>query len=593
VSPLPTVPLLAVDGLSVDFVNRRGRTAAVGGVSFTVHRGECLAIVGRSGSGKSVTARALLGLTGTGSVVRADVISFDGVDLTALDDAAWRRIRGRQIGYVLQDALGSLDPLRRVGDEVREPLDVHRLASRKERAALAVGLLRDVGVPAAEQRARQYPHELSGGLRQRALIASALAANPSLIIADEPTTALDVTVQAQVLSLLASKRDQGTALLLISHDLTVVAGIADRVAVMEEGRIIEEGAVQRVLDAPRHAHTAALLAAAPALPFTPGSGVPVGAVTSGCPVTPLRSAGARETAGREIGSRGGVAAVPTAAVVPLVDVRSVTKRFRTLAGHTHVAVRDVSLQLQTATAVGIVGESGSGKTTLTQLILGMTEPDSGEVYLDGQRWSGRRERDRRPARPRMQAIYQDPLSSFDPRFTVARIVGEALGRAALGGGTGEGADDRRWPVRGGAGRDAAAALLAEVGLGAGLLDRHPAQLSGGERQRVAIARALAPHPDVLICDEPVSALDVFIQAQILNLLGRVRQERKMALLFVSHDLAVVSQVCDQVVVMKDGAVVEAGDVPSVFSAPQHPYTRSLLDAVAPGGVAGRREATAT
>jgi peptide/nickel transport system ATP-binding protein len=583
----PEAPLLAVAGLTVDFVTRRGRTTAVQDVGFTVHRGECLAIVGRSGSGKSVTARALLGLTGTSSVVRADGLSFAGVGLTGLDDAGWRRIRGRQIGYVLQDALTSLDPLRRVGDEVREPIDVHRLGSRKERDARAVDLLRDVGVPEAAQRARQYPHELSGGLRQRALIASALAANPSLIIADEPTTALDVTVQAQVLSLLASKRDQGTALLLISHDLTVVAGIADRVVVMEDGRIIEEGPVQQVLDAPQHPHTAALLAAAPSLPCL---AKPLGPASASGPVTPGRLVArlesvAQESAALELGVPTPATSEPTP---PLVDVRAVTKRFRTLAGHMQVAVRDVSLQLQPAAAVGIVGESGSGKTTLTQLILGMTEPDSGVVYLDGQRWSGRRERDRRPLRPRLQAIYQDPLSSFDPRFTVARIVGEAIGAA-----TGGSAGDRLGRVRGRAGRERIAALLGEVGLDAGLLDRYPTQLSGGERQRVAIARAVAPQPDVLICDEPVSALDVFIQAQILALLGRVRRERKMALLFVSHDLAVVSQVCDRVIVMKDGAVVEAGDVQSVFGAPRHPYTRSLLDAVSPVALPARREATAT
>ncbi len=583
----PEAPLLAVAGLTVDFVTRRSQTTAVQDVSFTVHRGECLAIVGQSGSGKSVTARALLGLTGTGSVVRADGLSFAGVGLTGLDDGGWRQIRGRQIGYVLQDALTSLDPLRRVGDEVREPIDVHRLGSRKERAARAVDLLRDVGVPEAAQRARQYPHELSGGLRQRVLIASALAANPSLIIADEPTTALDVTVQAQVLSLLASKRDQGTALLLISHDLTVVAGIADRVAVMEYGRIIEEGPVQQVLDAPRHPHTVALLAAAPSLPCL---AKPLGPASASGPVTPGRLVDGLESVARESATLelGGPAPATPEPTPPLVDVQAVTKRFRTLSGHTQVAVRDVSLQLQPAGAVGIVGESGSGKTTLTQMILGMTEPDSGMVHLDGQRWSGRRERDRRPVRPRLQAIYQDPLSSFDPRFTVARIVGEAIGAAAGGAGGG-----RLGRVRGRAGRERIAALLGEVGLDAGLLDRYPTQLSGGERQRVAIARALAPQPDVLVCDEPVSALDVFIQAQILALLGRIRRERKMALLFVSHDLAVVSQVCDQVVVMKDGAVVEAGDVQSVFGAPRHPYTRSLLDAVSPVVLPAGRQPTAT
>ncbi|MEU9890504.1 ABC transporter ATP-binding protein [Sphaerisporangium sp. NPDC051011] len=540
-------PLVEIAGLSVDFATRHGLVRAVRDVGLTLRAGECLALVGESGSGKSVTARTLLGLAGEGATVRAGTLAFEGRDLTRLSGREWRRLRGRRIGYVLQDALGSLDPLRRVGDEVAEPLEVHGLATRDDLEEQVIGLLADAGVPDPEERLLQYPHELSGGLRQRALIASAIAARPSLLIADEPTTALDVTVQAQVLDLLQQMKDAGTALLLISHDLAVVARMADHIAVMRAGEVVEAGPAAHVLTRPEHPHTAALLAAVPSLDAGP----------------PPRPAA------------GGAGAV--------VEVRGVRKRFRSLDGRWRTAVDDVSFTLAAGEALGIVGESGSGKSTTARLVLAELDPDAGSVLLDGEPWSGLRERDRRARRSRIQLVDQDPLGSFDPRFTVEQVIAEALGPGASangpeGGRPGPGVRGR-FGSGGGARRERVAELLAAVGLDAGFLGRGPARLSGGQRQRVAIARALAPGPEVLVCDEPVSALDVTVQAQILALLARLRRETGLSLLFISHDLGVVRQVCDRVAVMKDGAIVEVGEVDTVFRAPRHPYTAALLAAV--------------
>ncbi|MEW1861874.1 ABC transporter ATP-binding protein [Streptomyces sp. NPDC088194] len=603
-------PLLTVDGLDVSF----GALRAVREVSFTLDAGECLAVVGESGSGKSVTARALVGLAGDGARVRAGTLSFDGHDLTRLREPQWRRLRGRRVGLVLQDALSSLDPLRTVGAEIAEPLRVHGVAARQDRAERVRELLADVGVPEPGRRAAQYPHQLSGGLRQRALIASAIAAGPDLLVADEPTTALDVSVQAQILDLLDRLRREGTALLLISHDLSVVARLADRVAVMYGGRIVETGTGRRVLERPRHPYTRALLDAVPALhakgtrlsvpavprPHAGPDGCPYahrcaaadetcrtllpvvsGADTAVChhpldgpeseqtPVrTPVRTPAVARSAARDRRPPGAAGrAEDLAERAPLLEVDAVSKGFRGPDGSVHHAVRDVSLRLGAGEAVGVVGESGSGKTTVARIILGLLPPDTGQVRFDGRPWSGVPERERRAARPRIQAVQQDPLGSFDPRYSVERVVGEAVARAG---------------VRGRAGRRTRAAeLLDRVGLPAAVLQRRPAELSGGQRQRVAIARALATAPDVVVCDEPVSALDVSVQAQILDLLADIQHDLGVALLFISHDLGVVHHVSDRVVVMKDGQVVESGPVEAVFAAPSHAYTRTLLAAAAP------------
>ena len=521
----PTV-LLDVAGLDVRFGRGRRLVHAVRGISLQIRRGECVAIVGESGSGKSVTARTLVGLAGAGARVSAERLALAGTDLRSLSERRWRRIRGRRIGFVFQDALVSLDPLRTVGAEVAEPLRVHRLLPARRVPERVAELLAEVGIPDPARRARQYPHQLSGGLRQRALIASAVAADPELLVADEPTTALDVTVQAQILDLLQAMQRRGTALLLISHDLAVVARLADRVAVMKDGRIVESGPTADILAAPRHPFTRELIAAVP-----------------GRKPPPPR---------------------PAAVGPAIIEARGLHKRYLTPGGGEILAVRDVSLTLRAGETLAVVGESGSGKSTLGRLLLGLLTPDAGTVHLDGEAWSGVPERLRRPRRRHIGVIQQDPLSSFDPRLTVEQVVGEAL--RAIG-------------VPAARRRDRVVELLEQVGLGAGVLRRSPARLSGGQRQRVAIARALATGPRVLVCDEPVSALDVSVQAQVLELLTRLRDELGLAMLFISHDLAVVRQIADRVLVMKDGRVVEAGPADEVFTQPSAAYTRELLAAI--------------
>jgi peptide/nickel transport system ATP-binding protein len=538
--------LLRLRELSVSF----GSQIVVDGVSLTLSAGECLALVGESGSGKTLTARALLGLLPDGAAHHAQELELAGVDARALSPSAWRRLRGSELALVSQDALVSLDPLRRVGAEVAEPLEVHgdpNTGERMPRAAIAARvteLLTRVAVPEPVERARQYPHQLSGGLRQRALIASALAGAPGVLIADEPTTALDVTVQAQVLELLATLKSEGLGVLLISHDLAVVSQLADRVAVMRAGRIVEEGSTLEVLTAPRHEYTRGLLAAAPRLPdWSRSFPEPVeGSQPHGAPST----------------SSGSEGDMP-----PILRAVSLGRDFRREDGGIRSAVADVSFEVHPGEAVGIVGESGSGKTTLARMLLGFDEPSTGSVELAGSPWSGVAERHRRSRRGDIQFISQDPLGSFDPRYTVARIIGEALrGRV----------ERANAGVR-------VRELLNSVGLDQSLDRRRPHQLSGGQRQRVAIARALATEPSMLVCDEPVSALDVSIQATILELLDSLRRDLGVALVFVSHDLAVVAQLCDTVLVMKDGRVVERGRTADVFADPQHPFTRALIAAV--------------
>ncbi|WP_208300576.1 ABC transporter ATP-binding protein [Mycobacterium sp. DL592] len=534
-----TAPLVHVDNLSVAFESGRSRREVVRGVSLRVAPGECLAIVGESGSGKSVTARALLGLTGAASRVSADRLELGGRSVLHNRDRDWRRLRGRDVGFVLQDALVSLDPLRTVGAEVAETLRLHRFGNRRRRRERVLELLAAVGVPEPELRVRQLPHELSGGQRQRALIASAIALDPPLLIADEPTTALDVTIQAQILDLLAGMKQRGTGLILISHDLSVVSRLADRVAVMREGLLVEQGTVAEVLHAPSHPYTRELIGAVPA------------AHRKGSRLSPLP--------GHRIHS--GHRDEPPADGV-LLSAESLVKRFRGPDGVERTAVEDVSFDIRVGETVGIVGESGSGKTTTARLALALLEPDAGAVRLAGAEWSGIPESRRRPLRRRISVVYQDPLGSFDPRWTVRRIVEDALPADV-------------YPSAG-ARRDRATELLADVGLGAEHLDRRPLLLSGGQRQRVSIARALAPEPWLIVCDEPVSALDVTIQAQVLDLLADLQQQLGLSYLFISHDLGVIHHVADRVLVMNKGRVVESGSAAEIFESPRDPYTRQLL-----------------
>jgi peptide/nickel transport system ATP-binding protein len=541
---LPALPLLDVEDLSVTFPTAQGRVEAVRGVSFAIAAGEILALVGQSGSGKSVTARALVGLAGSRSQVDAramTIVDHDGktVDLLRLAPLVWRVVRGRQIGFVLQDALVSLDPLRTIGREVAEPILAHGLLPKSAIAAEVNTLLTRAGIPDPDVRAAQYPHELSGGLRQRALIASALAARPRLLIADEPTTALDVTIQQQVLSVFQHLARAGHGVLLITHDLAVAAQVADRVAVMHDGRIVEAGPTRQILTRPAQAYTQGLMAAVP------------GAATRGHWLAAAGDVPKRET----------VAGVqPT-----LLEVDDVSVSFRRPDGSTFAALAAVSLVIQPGETLGLVGESGSGKTTLGKVALALQQPDDGEVRFEGRPWSKLAEPARRPLRPRMQSIVQDPLGSFDPRYTVERIIEQPL---RLRGDLDRAARRRR-----------IAELLELVSLPPELLARRPASLSGGQRQRVAIAQALASEPDLLICDEPVSSLDVMTQAQVLDLLVALQARLGLAMLFISHDLGVVQHVSHRIAVMEAGGIVETGTVEEVFDHPRHPYTRRLLSAV--------------
>jgi peptide/nickel transport system ATP-binding protein len=542
-------PLVRIRNLTIRFPGAAGMAAVVRGLDLTIHRGETVALVGESGSGKSVTARSLVGLTGPGAEVTADAFEIDGESVLRYGERQWRRLRGRRIGLVLQDALVSLDPLRRIGQQVSDAIGGSggvwgglRWGRADPRAG---ALLQSVGIPDPEHRLRQYPHQLSGGLRQRALIATAIAGQPDLVIADEPTTALDVTVQRQILELLEQRQRAGNTLLLISHDLAVVARLADRVLVMRNGEVVEQGRTADLLSAPAHPYTRQLLDAVPS------------AASRGYRLAPAPE-------GRALGRPR--LPLPAKRVDPqrrVLVAERLEKRYGSGAAAALV-VNDVSFELAAGETLGIVGESGSGKSTVARIVLGLVAPDGGRVLVDGQPWSELEERDRRARRARIQLIAQDALSSFDPRYSVDRIVGESLDAVQVFG-----AERRRRVLE----------VLDAVRLGPAFLDRHPRELSGGQRQRVAIARAFAPRPQLLVADEPVSALDVSIQAQVLDLLAEFQAESGTALLFISHDLGVVHHLADRVVVMKGGRVVESGDVAAVFAAPRHSYTQALLAAV--------------
>jgi peptide/nickel transport system ATP-binding protein len=542
--------LLRVENLHVGFGDKASPTPVVKGISFSVQAGRCLAIVGESGSGKSVTARTLVGLTGGRSLVTADRLEFDGRDLRGLRDRDWRRLRGRDIGFVLQDALVSLDQLRPVGKEVAEALRLHDWGTRQERRTRVLELLEQVGIPEPELRVRQLPHELSGGQRQRALIASAIALDPKLIIADEPTTALDVTVQARILALLEEIRRRGSTLILISHDLAVVARMADEVAVMRNGEIVEHGDARDVLRHPEHEYTRALL---DAIPSTHSKGTRLSPRTvHATAATPAAPTDARRF-------------VRGADRAPVLEAQDIVKRYTGPDGQTRTVVDRVSFTLRAGETLGVVGESGSGKTTSARVTLALVEPDGGRVLLNGEPWTGLPEKERRARRGQISVIYQDPLSSFDPRWSVERILSDSLPAEAF-------RDDRARRAR-------VTQLLEQVGLEDEHRTRRPLQLSGGQRQRVAIARALGPEPSVIVCDEPVSALDVSIQAQVLDLLTDLQDQLGISYLFISHDLGVIHHMSDRVLVLNEGRVVETGDADAVFHAPQHPYTQRLLTAL--------------
>ncbi|MFD2796662.1 dipeptide ABC transporter ATP-binding protein [Promicromonospora vindobonensis] len=558
---VPTQRVLNVRDLVVAFPERRGggrrgERRVVDGVSFHVAAGECVAIVGESGSGKSVTARSIVGLAGEGARVSAAELTVAGQDVLALSGRALRRLRGGTVGLIAQDALVSLDPLRPVGREIGDTLALHTGLDAAGRHARTLELLDRVGLPDAELRARQRPGQLSGGQRQRALIASGIAGEPELVIADEPTTALDQPVQAGVLRLLGQLRDDGTGVLLISHDLSVVRGIADRVLVMTDGVVVEEGTPAEVFERPRHAYTRKLVAAVPA---GRPRGAPLSAPAS-APVAPAPAAASVD----ERSSSGTAAPEATRPALDdaLLEASGLARTFH-VGGREIVAADDVSFVLRAGRTLGLVGESGSGKSTTARLLLGLERPDAGEVTLLGEPWSRLPEARRRPRRSLVSAVFQDALSSFDPRWTVGAVLADALTRGRT--------------VRPGPVRAEITELLDTVGLDPAVATRRPLHLSGGQRQRVSVARALAADPRVLILDEPVSALDVSVQAQVLDLLDRLQRERNLAYLLITHDLGVALHMSDDLAVLQEGRIVASGPAATVFDDPQHPYARLLRE----------------
>ncbi|OIJ29346.1 ABC transporter ATP-binding protein [Microbacterium sp. LCT-H2] len=534
--PSPASPVLAATDLRVSYAGRE----VVHGVSFAIAEGETLALVGESGSGKSTTAHALLGLLPQGGRVEGGRVRLGDLDISGWSDRAFRGIRGSEIGLVPQDPTTSLDPVRPVGVQVAEVLRLHGHRDRRSRNARVLELLDRVGLDDPDLRARQYPHELSGGMRQRVLIAAAIALRPRLLIADEPTSALDATVQRRVLDLLDElQREDGTSILLVTHDLGVAADRAARIAVLKDGRIVEQGPSAQVLAEPEDPYTRQLLADAPG--FTTGFRRP-----DAPPF--LRDAAA-------------VAAERPYEIV----AAGLVKEFRVAGRERFRAVDDVSFRVRRGTTHALVGESGSGKSTTARLVTRFLRPDAGTVELAGEDATAVEGARLRALRRRIQLVYQNPFASLDPRQQIADIVAEPLHNFRIGG-----RSERR---------DRAVALLERVALPADAARRTPSELSGGQRQRVAIARALAVDPEILVLDEAVSALDVTVQARILELLSALQAELGLTYLFISHDLAVVRRISHTVSVMHRGRVVEDGPTEELFHDPQHENTRELLAAV--------------
>jgi peptide/nickel transport system ATP-binding protein len=524
-------PLLSIRNLRVDLPPGADRPYALDDVSFDLNPNEILCVVGESGSGKSMTAAAILGLLPDRVMASAGSIVLENQDLLRLDEAALRHIRGAKIGMIFQEPMTALNPLRSIGDQIEEMFRTHTKLNKHEIKQRVERLLIDVHIPDPQAVAMAYPHELSGGQRQRAMIAMALALEPAILIADEPTTALDVTTQAQILHLIREMQSRReTAVLFITHDFGVVAEIATRVAVMQHGVMVEQGPANEVLNQPRHPYTQALIAAVPSL--TPQSRRPV----------------ADEAA---------------------LEVSNVTKTYRSgglfqRRKRITLAVDDASLILPKGATLGVVGESGSGKSTLARCIVRLLDVDEGSIGFDGVNLASLHGKAYQRHSRLVQMVFQDPYASLNPRRRVGDQV--ALGPIVHG--------MPRWQALA-----KARELFALVGLDPAAIERYPHEFSGGQRQRIGLARALALEPKILVADEPVSALDVSVQAQVLQLLARLREQLGLSLLFITHDLRVAAQICDHIAVMKNGAVVEQGAASEVFLHPQHAYTRSLLKAI--------------
>jgi len=547
-----SAPLLEVSDLEVSFTTSTGVVPAVRGANLTIYPGQSVAIVGESGSGKSTTAHAIINLLpGTGKVTGGS-IKFEGQDITRPSRKQIIGLRGSKIGLVPQDPMSNLNPVWKIGTQVKEVLTANNIARGSEARARVAELLKEAGLPDAERRARQYPHEFSGGMRQRALIAMGMAARPKLLIADEPTSALDVTVQRTILDHLASlTQELGTAVLFITHDLGLAAERAEHLVVMYQGRVVESGPARRILSAPRHPYTQRLVASAPSLASRR-----------------IESAREQGLEAEDLLTDTDVAEVKRAD--DIVRVENLTRVFNLRGAglgpkETFKAVDDVTFGIKRGTTMAVVGESGSGKSTVANMVLQLLAPTAGKIFFDGYDMGRLTKQELFKFRRRVQPIFQNPYGSLDPMYSIYRTIEEPLRTHDIG--------DRRWR------RQRVNELLDMVAMPAATGRRYPNELSGGQRQRIAIARALALSPEVVVCDEAVSALDVLVQAQILNLLNDLQEEFGLSYLFITHDLAVVRQIADEVCVMKEGRVVEAASTDEVFDNPQQAYTQQLLDAI--------------
>ena len=532
-SPTASSNVLEIANLSIALPKGADRRHAVDGVSFTVARGEIVCVVGESGSGKSVTAQAIMGLLPKGQLTRdAGSILLEGENVAAVTTQRLRDLRGTRMSMIFQEPMTALNPVERVGDQIGEVLEIHTKLGAAERRQRVLEIMRSVHLPDVEQLIDSFPHQLSGGQRQRIMIAAALVLDPVLLIADEPTTALDVTTQAQILSLIKElQARRGTGVLFITHDFGVVADIADRIVVMQSGRVVETGTRDEILRNPREAYTRMLIASVPSL--TPPPRKPITA-----PIT--------------------------LTTTDLTKTYSSPGFFRQ--GRAVKAAQNVSIAIRRGETLGIVGESGSGKSTVARCIARLVDPTSGEIRIGNLDIATMPERQLRPERKRIQIVFQDPYRSLNPRRTVEASIIEGPMNFGV---TSEAANAR------------ARELMGLVGLSPNVLSRYPHQFSGGQRQRIAIARALAMEPQLLIADEAVSALDVSVQAQVLQLIDEVRRRFDIAVLFITHDLRVAAQVCDRIAVMQSGVVVEEGATVDLFAAPKHAYTKALFEA-APG-----------
>jgi len=556
--------LLDIDAIRIEFPSRRGNHVAVDQISLSLEPGEILGVVGESGAGKSTIGNAVIGLLEAPGRLTAGQVRLQDQRIDALPPQEQRKVRGRRIGMIFQDPLTSLDPLQTVESQLVETMQTHLGVSHAEGVRRAVDLLRQVGIDTPELRVKQYPHQFSGGMRQRVVIALALCCEPEVIIADEPTTALDVSIQAQILELLRRLcRDKQVGMILITHDMGVIADVTDRVAVLYRGRLVEQGPTAKILGDPDHPYTRSLISAVPR-PDVKLRRFPM--VTY---IEDVRApATALDLATHWLGQRRDFGA--GAHDGPLVQARGLGMRF-TLRGallkrnrRMLDAVKQLDLSIAEGEVFGLVGESGSGKSTVARLIAGLYTPSSGTVTFAGTNLTALRgEKALNPFRRQIQMVFQDPYSSVNPRMRVLDIVAEPIRFHKL-------ADDDAQARR------IVADLLDVVGLGAQAAQRYPHEFSGGQRQRICIARALATRPRFLICDEPTSALDVSIQAQILNLLKDLQEQLRLTLLFISHDLPVIRQMCDRVGVMRHGQLLEVAETETLFVAPQHEYTRHLL-----------------